>query len=127
MSITLSLNDKARELFAKSNFTYNDIFDNRDLLKECVQKRLDIHSIDHQEIQMIINNKKEKWWFKKGTRDIECYELRVDSNYFDNRECLTLNRDGFIGFCGWADDINRVPIIEGFIEFLYLLDQRKNR
>ncbi len=122
MSVTIR--DQAREVFKKSNFTYNNIFDNRELLKECIQKKLDAHS---HHLPMKINNKKERWWFKKGTRDIEVYELRVDSDYFDNRECLTLNRDGFIGFCGWADDTNRVPIIEGFIEFLYLLDQRKNR
>ena len=46
----------------------------------------------------------------------ECY-LRMNSHYFTQRECISFNKDGFIGFAGWADDENIVPIIKSFIEW----------
>lgn len=38
----------------------------------------------------------------------------VDGSYFDKRECISFNHDGFIGFCGWADDLYTMPIVRGF-------------
>ena len=40
---------------------------------------------------------------------IECHAF-----YFDKREAVSFNRDGFIGFAGWSDDTNVQPILEGF-------------
>lgn len=45
-------------------------------------------------------------------------ELRCKADYFDDREAVTFNTDGFIGFAGWADSTNVVPIIEGFKEWV---------
>ena len=45
-------------------------------------------------------------------------ELRCKSHYFDNREAITFNTDGFIGFAGWADKTNIQPILEGFREWV---------
>lgn len=42
-------------------------------------------------------------------------ELRCRSFYFDNREVVTFNPDGFIGFAGWADAQNVQPILAGFV------------
>lgn len=41
-------------------------------------------------------------------------ELRCRADYFDNREAISFNTDGFIGFAGWADDTNVQPILDGF-------------
>jgi hypothetical protein len=41
-------------------------------------------------------------------------ELRCRADYFDNREAISFNTDGFIGFAGWADDTNVRPILDGF-------------
>ena len=41
-------------------------------------------------------------------------ELRCRADYFDNREAISFNTDGFIGFAGWADDGNVRPILDGF-------------
>lgn len=41
-------------------------------------------------------------------------ELRCKANYFDDREAVTFNTDGFIGFAGWAAKTNVQPILEGF-------------
>lgn len=34
--------------------------------------------------------------------------------YFDDREAVSFNDDGFIGFAGWADNENVQPILKGF-------------
>lgn len=44
--------------------------------------------------------------------------LRCRSRYFDDREAVTFNRDGFVGIAGWADEENVVPIIEGFTQWV---------
>ena len=40
--------------------------------------------------------------------------LRVDGPYFTDREAISFNEDGFIGFCGWADGHNSAPILKAF-------------
>lgn len=45
-------------------------------------------------------------------------EVRCKSHYFSNREAITFNTGGFIGFGGWADDINIQPILSGFVEWV---------
>ena len=41
-------------------------------------------------------------------------EVRCKSDYFDDREAVSFNTDGFIGFAGWADDTNIEPVLSGF-------------
>jgi hypothetical protein len=41
-------------------------------------------------------------------------EIRCKAFYFDSREAVTFNPDGFIGFAGWASDHNAQPILDGF-------------
>ena len=41
-------------------------------------------------------------------------EIRVKGTYFDDREAITFNEDGFIGICGWADGYNLTPFVMGF-------------
>lgn len=43
--------------------------------------------------------------------------LRCDSRYFENREAVSFNPGGFIGFAGWADDTNVQPVLEGFVNW----------
>jgi hypothetical protein len=47
----------------------------------------------------------------------ECY-LFMNSHYFTQRECISFNKDGFIGFAGWADSRNTKPIIDAFVEWV---------
>lgn len=44
--------------------------------------------------------------------------LYVDGCYFEGREAVSFNGDGFIGFCGWASDANAAPIYEGFASWV---------
>lgn len=42
-------------------------------------------------------------------------DLRCRSDYFTGRQAVTFERDGFVGFAGWADEVNVQPILEAFI------------
>ena len=44
--------------------------------------------------------------------------LRCYASYFGDREAVTFNQDGFIGFAGWADSINAQPILDGFANWI---------
>jgi hypothetical protein len=41
--------------------------------------------------------------------------IRCSAFYFDRREAVSFNTDGFIGFAGWSDDTNVQPILQGFL------------
>lgn len=45
-------------------------------------------------------------------------ELRCSAYYFNRREAVTFYSDGFVGFAGWADGVNSVPVLQGFMEWL---------
>ncbi len=54
-------------------------------------------------------------------------ELRCRADYFDDREAVTFNTDGFIGFAGWADNRNVQPILAGFKEWVRELSKEADR
>jgi hypothetical protein len=45
-------------------------------------------------------------------------DIRCNAFYFKKRQAVTFERNGFVGFAGWADDTNVVPIVRGFIKWL---------
>jgi hypothetical protein len=45
-------------------------------------------------------------------------EIKCKASYFDDREAVTFNCDGFIGFAGWADDQNIQPVLAGFTDWV---------
>lgn len=44
--------------------------------------------------------------------------IRVDGPYFEDREAISINSDGFIGFAGWADSRNERPFLCAFARWL---------
>ena len=58
--------------------------------------------------------------------NIKYAEIRVKGTYFDDREAITFNENGWIGFCGWADGYNLTPFVMGFKEWCdYLINKKK--
>ena len=52
-------------------------------------------------------------------------ELYVNSHYFRQRECITFNQGGFVGFCGWGTDEYAKPIVTAFKKWcIYLTESR---
>lgn len=45
-------------------------------------------------------------------------DIRCHSNYFRNRQAVTFEPDGFIGFAGWADSENVQPILKAFCQWV---------
>ena len=111
-------NDKAREYFKSKNLSYKDItegdicilvmFLNRHIKEACKNHEM---SVDSMRMSEKIRSK-----YTTNGKLIECY-LFINSHYFTRRECISFNKDGFIGFCGWADSRNTKPIIGAFIEW----------
>ena len=49
--------------------------------------------------------------------------MTMDTEQWDGREAISFNRDGFIGFAGWADSKNIKPILEATIEWANNIQQ----
>lgn len=47
--------------------------------------------------------------------------------YFERRECISFNANGWIGFAGWADQGNTNPILRAFIEWCDALAATKEK
>lgn len=50
--------------------------------------------------------------------DVKGKTVRVKSDYFENREGVTFNDNGFVGFCGWADDGNAAPVFWAVVDWV---------
>lgn len=46
-----------------------------------------------------------------------CAYLTGKGSYFSAREVISFNRNGFIGFCGEADDKNTAPVLTAFCKW----------
>jgi hypothetical protein len=111
-------NDQAREYFKSKNLTYNDITEgdicvlvmllNKHIKRACKNNEMSVDTMTMSE--------KIKSKYTTHGRLKECY-LFMNSHYFTRRECISFNRDGFIGFAGWSGDANLKPIIKAFVEW----------
>ncbi len=111
--------DQARELFSSSGMTYKDI------TRENLQKLRNIVDLKMKESGCFKNTFrcKQRPFYHDGDRI--CAGIRCKSFYFNDREAITFNPDGFIGFAGWADSKNIKPILAGFAE--WLADEKRTK
>jgi hypothetical protein len=110
--------EEAREYFASKNLSYADITEgdictlvmllNKNIKQACKNHEM---SVDSMRMSEKIRSK-----YTTSGKLIECY-LFINSHYFTRRECISFNKDGFIGFCGWAGGKNPVPIIRAFAQW----------
>lgn len=114
----------ARNYFKRCNLSYDDITMN-DLYKliQILNKKI----TDASSCMIMINEPKLKGSnrniiFKKDK--LIFAEIRVKGTYFDDREAITFNEDGFIGLCGWADGYNLTPFVMGFKEWCDYLKEK---
>ncbi|MDX1188104.1 hypothetical protein FB009_109213 [Sinorhizobium medicae] len=109
----------ARAAFAATGLAYADLTrDDLRALRNSIDKELKASGLiegyrSDLAIRMV------KW--PTGWAAITC-----STYYFEKREAVTFGPDGFIGFGGWADDKNVVPIITGFLKWIdALVDRRR--
>lgn len=106
---------EARNYFKQCGLTYDDI-DMNAIYKLIQLLNLEIVKIDS--CMLMINEPKlqgrnRNIILNKGGK-IKFAEIRVKGTYFNDREAITFNDDGFIGFCGWADMYNTTPFVMAF-------------
>jgi hypothetical protein len=111
-------NDEAREYFKNKGLAYQDITAgdicvlvmmlNKEIKTACKNHEMSVDS-------MHMSEKIKSKYSTNGTLK-ECY-LFINSHYFKQRECISFNENGFIGFCGWAGGDNPKPIHKAFTEW----------
>jgi len=115
-------NDEVRELWKYSNCDYNTMFDNIAVLQNNLTKKFEEHNKinDHK----LFLSSRFNYYFTDNTRIISDMYLFVSGTYYIDRECISFNKDGFIGFAGWASSENTAPILEAFIETLSFITKQ---
>ena len=105
----------AREYFKNCKITYDDITMN-DIYK--LIQLLNERIVETDSCMIMINEPKLRGRYtnvklnKNGK--LVFAEIRVKGTYFDDREAITFNEDGFMGICGWADGYNLTPFAMAF-------------
>lgn len=115
--------NEARQYFTDKGLTYNDIKEGDVLtLVMLLNKHLKKANKDNEtSAEMTLSSKVDI--FKKSNGSISKCFLYMNSHYFTRRECISFNTDGFIGFCGWADQGNTNPVLRAFLEWCdYLVE-----
>jgi hypothetical protein len=121
-----TVNDLARKYFKDKGLSYNDITAgdicvlvmllNKNIKLACKKSLMSVDSMYMSE--------KIKSKYKTNGKLIECY-LFINSHYFTQRECISFNKNGFIGFAGWASSDNTKPILKSFIQWCNTLIKQK--
>lgn len=114
-------NNEARQYFTDKGLTYADITEGDILtLVMLLNKHIKAANKDNEtSAEMHLSSKMVIKKNSNGTIK-NCY-LYVNSHYFTQRECISFNSDGFIGFAGWADQGNTNPILRAFLEWCDIL------
>ena len=111
-------NDEARQYFKDKGLTYADITEG-DILVLVGNLNKEIKKSNKAgETSTDTMHLSKKIAIKKN-RDgsiVSCY-LYMNSHYFTQREAISFNSDGFIGFAGWADQGNTNPLLRAFLKW----------
>lgn len=115
-------NDDAREYFIEKELSYSQITEN-DLgkLQTLFKEELELYrnSGNQHAIEMGLKFRKP---LKKNIKVLKRTGLqyayfRVDGSYFHNREAISFNKDGFIGFGGEFSSVNTQPMLKAFMRW----------
>lgn len=106
--------NQARAFFYASGLTY-------DVLTRSNLQRLRAHINRHMKLSGFMRGTyrcKQRATIKKNRAGLIYAQVRCKAYYFDDREAVSFNTDGFIGFAGWADDNNIKPVLAGFVDWI---------
>ena len=118
-------NDEARQYFKDKGLSYSNITEGDILtLTMMLNKEMKKANKDCETSTGTLNLSRKINMKRKSGGSIICCYLYVNSHYFTQRECISFNEDGFIGFAGWADQGNMNPILRAFIKWCdYLTEE----
>lgn len=116
--------DEARDYFEQKGLSYNDVTEGDIwVLVMLLQKELKKSVKDCETSVSTMTLSKKINIKKRPNGSITSCFLFVNSHYFEQRECISFNSDGFIGFAGWADQGNVNPILRAFLKWCdYLVE-----
>lgn len=111
-------NDEARQYFKDKGLSYEKVTEG-DILALVMMLNQEIKksnkagetSVESMYLSSKINMKKRT----NGTI-IKCF-LYTNSHYYTQREAISFNENGFIGFAGWADQGNTNPLLRAFLRW----------
>ena len=119
--------DEARQYFINKGLSYDDITEGDILtLVMLLNKHIKAANKDN-ETSVELTLSKRVNMKKKTNGSIICCYLYVNAYYFTQRECISFNNDGFIGFAGWADQGNTNPMLRAFLEWCDCLASQKDK
>lgn len=109
--------NEAREFFKNRGLSYDSVHEG-DILILCMMLQRELKKSNKAgETSVTMTLSKRVDMKKKSNGSItECY-IYMNAHYFTRRECISFNRDGFIGFAGWADQGNTNPLLRAFLEW----------
>lgn len=109
---------EARQYFRDKGLSYHDITEG-DILSLLMLLNREIKKSNKAgETSVSTMHMSSKIDMKKRTNGtiIKCF-LYVNSHYFTQREAISFDEDGFIGFAGWADQGNTNPLLRAFLRW----------
>lgn len=119
-------NNEAREYFKNCGLTYDDITEgdiltlvmllNKEIKKSVKVGETSTNTMCLSKKMVFVNSPKQT--MKR------CF-LYMNSHYFTQRECISFNEGGYIGFAGWADQGNTNPILRAFLKWCDVLKEQK--
>lgn len=114
--------DRARSYFKSSGLSYGDLTTDRiKVLHKMLDEKMRASGLMKNSYRMA------KLFKSKKRREGVYFDLTCCSFYFEGRQAVTFEPNGFIGFAGWSDDENVVPILEAFKEWVDYLVNEKQR
>lgn len=114
--------NEARLAFAESGLTYDTLSrGNLEYLRQLIDSEMKIAKLIDGTLRM------RKICRLRPILGRTEAQLRCKAHYFDSREAVTFNPNGFIGFAGWADDENVQPVLAGFIAWVGTLSSAERK
>lgn len=110
--------DEARQYFADNGLTYDSITEG-DILTLTMMLNQEIkksNKAGETSVNTIRLSGRVDTKCKRNGTLTSCF-LYLNSHYFTQRQAISFNRDGFIGFAGWADQGNTNPLLRAFLRW----------
>lgn len=111
-------NNEARDYFKNKGLSYDKINDG-DILALVMMLQQEIkksNKMGETSVNTMRLSEKISMKRKPNGNIISCF-LYMNSHYFTQREAISFNADGFIGFAGWADEGNSNPLRRAFLRW----------
>ncbi len=120
--------NEARQYFADNGLTYDSITEG-DILTLTMMLNQEIkksNKVGETSVNTIRLSGRVDTKCKRNGTLTSCF-LYLNSHYFTQREAISFNRDGFIGFAGWADQGNTNPLLRAFLRWCDYLKESEQQ